>query len=203
VAVVTVLQPLAQYNVSVIAIKTTWTTTRFALALALVGGLALLASACGGSSGANVAQAGTSTVPTPAGASDDPNAYSKCMRRHGVTNFPDSDGSRIRLSPTIDQRSQAFQAAARACRGLAPTPDPPAQRAQQQAQLLAFARCMRSHGVPNFPDPTADGQLNLGRISHGRRVGVDSNTPQFRSAQHACQRLAPGGSGAPGSKAKP
>ena len=34
---------------------------------------------------------------------------------------------------------------------------------------LAFAQCMRSHGVPNFPDPTSSGQLNLN--------GVNSQSP--------------------------
>ena len=71
----------------------TWTTTRSARALAIVGvvGLTLLASACGGSSGAHVAQIGTTTGPKRSAASDDPNAYSACMRSHGVGNFPDPD----------------------------------------------------------------------------------------------------------------
>jgi hypothetical protein len=68
-------------------------TTRSTLALATVGavGLTLLASACGSSSGAKVAQTGTTTGPKPSGASADPNAYSACMRSHGVGNFPDPD----------------------------------------------------------------------------------------------------------------
>jgi hypothetical protein len=55
---------------------------------------------------------------------------------------------------------------------------------QHQAQLLAFARCMRSHGVPSFADPTARG-LTL-------PAGIDANSPSFQAAFQACRRLLPG-----------
>jgi len=46
---------------------------------------------------------------------------------------------------------------------------------------------MRTHGVPNFPDP----------ISAGAGVqlsgGIDPQSPAFRSAQGVCQKLMPGG----------
>jgi hypothetical protein len=64
---------------------------------------------------------------------------------------------------------------------LAPRADP----------ALAYARCVRSHGVPSFPDPTA---------SHGLVIPDDVNpqSPAFQSAERACAMLLPGGSG-PGS----
>jgi hypothetical protein len=48
---------------------------------------------------------------------------------------------------------------------------------------------MRSHGVPNFPDPTTSG----GRVD----LNIDPNTfhpdsPQFRTAQQDCRKLRPG-----------
>jgi hypothetical protein len=49
---------------------------------------------------------------------------------------------------------------------------------------------MRSHGVPNFPDPNGSGpsvQL-LGSSS-----GINPQSPAFQSAQTSCQRLLPGG----------
>ena len=51
---------------------------------------------------------------------------------------------------------------------------------------LAFAKCMRAHGVPNFPDPNgSSGQL-------GPNSGIDPNSPQFQSALNGrCQSLAP------------
>jgi hypothetical protein len=54
--------------------------------------------------------------------------------------------------------------------------------------LLAFSTCMRSHGEPNFPDPNSQGQLS---IASG--AGIDPQSSRYRSAQAACQKLAPGG----------
>lgn len=59
------------------------------------------------------------------------------------------------------------------------------------AQALAYARCMRSHGVPDYRDPTTSG----GGISLNPGKGVDPNTPQFRAAQQACRTLLPGPGG--------
>jgi hypothetical protein len=52
---------------------------------------------------------------------------------------------------------------------------------------VAFAQCMRSHGVPNFSDPTrvAGGEVN--------NIGADPESPAFEAAQRSCQRLVPGG----------
>jgi hypothetical protein len=56
----------------------------------------------------------------------------------------------------------------------------------EQEQALAFARCMRENGVPDFPDPDADGRF--------RDVGHEQqDDPSFRAAQEACRELAPGG----------
>ncbi len=53
---------------------------------------------------------------------------------------------------------------------------------------LAFARCMRAHGVPDFPDPNGQtGQLGPGS-------GIDPDLPQFQSALNGpCESLAPPG----------
>jgi hypothetical protein len=70
------------------------------------------------------------------------------------------------------------------------------------ANALAFAQCMRSHGVPNFPDP---GSTNGGgglQISARQRVGsgasmsvngVPVSAPAFRSAMQACHSKLPNG----------
>jgi hypothetical protein len=50
-----------------------------------------------------------------------------------------------------------------------------------------FAQCMRSHGVPNFSDPT---QVGSGEVS---ALGADPQSPAFEAAQRSCQRLIPGG----------
>jgi hypothetical protein len=48
---------------------------------------------------------------------------------------------------------------------------------------------MRSHGVPDFPDPVGN-SLQL-KASPGSDLNPVS--PQFKAAQKACQSLAPGG----------
>jgi hypothetical protein len=55
-------------------------------------------------------------------------------------------------------------------------------RVPAQAQLLKYARCMRAHGLSNFPDPTSSG-LSLS--------GVDPNSRQFQAALKVCCSLLP------------
>lgn len=65
-------------------------------------------------------------------------------------------------------------------------------------QFLAYVNCMRSHGVPNLPDPGAEGGIQLSSSS-----GINPLSPAFKTAQAQCAKLEPGGgpSGvAPGSK---
>ena len=56
------------------------------------------------------------------------------------------------------------------------------------AAFLKFSDCMRSHGVPNFPDPGSTGGIELSPGS-----GLDPSSPAFRSAQSECKKLLPGG----------
>jgi hypothetical protein len=58
--------------------------------------------------------------------------------------------------------------------------------------LVAFAVCMRRHGVPNFPDPKAD--ANGYHLRYGPENGIDVRSPQFKSAEQACKRLLPNAS---------
>jgi hypothetical protein len=173
-----------------------------ALAVSGVVGLSLLASACGGgSSGAKVAQVGTTSSAKGSGSSNsaNPTAYSACMRSHGVGNFPDPDSKgRILITSGVsangqktgvDVNSPQFERARNTCQKLQPNGGRPtaAQQAREQQAMLTFAQCMRSHGVPKFPDPKAGGALAL-----GTKAGVDPNTPQFKAAQQTCQKLVPG-----------
>jgi hypothetical protein len=179
------------------------------LALAALASLALVAAGCGGSSAPGVAQAPTSTTttqPSQSGGSEsgsakgNPAAFSACMRSHGVPKFPDPDSTGripLRAGPGtgIDPESSQFKAAANACRKLAPEEKPPspAQQAKDRAQLLRFSACMRSHGLPKFPDPQPSGGLSINKNS-----GINLQSPQFKSAQKACDNLLPGSPGSSG-----
>lgn len=174
-------------------------------ALALAAAVALALAGCGGgSSSSGVAATGSTTASTaPAsGGSATPAAdttraeqFSQCMRSHGVPNFPDPTNGKLSLrvggSSGINPNSPQFQSAQRACRSLAPNQSAsPGQSSQLQAQALKFAQCMRSHGVPNYPDPSVSG----GTVRFTAPSGAfNAQSPQFKSAQQACRSDAPGG----------
>ena len=60
--------------------------------------------------------------------------------------------------------------------------------------MMKFAACMRSHGVPNWPDPT----LDRGRaVFDPQAVGIDPNSPQISAKMHDCERVFPASIGIP------
>jgi hypothetical protein len=170
--------------------------------IASVIALSLLAAGCGGSSGsgAKVAQVGsTQMTTTGAGSSRSAKlaaavAFAACMREHGVPRFPDPDVSGTTFNFPIPRNSPQFKAAERTCRKLLPNRGEPTP--QEQAKLLrdalAYAVCMREHGVPRFPDPKTgpDGGPDFGPI--GPSTGVNLNSPQVKAAQRVCHKLLPG-----------
>ena len=67
------------------------------------------------------------------------------------------------------------------------------------AKQVAFAQCMRAHGVPDFQDPTLKrSALGVG-VSQGVSASV-AQSPAFNSAQNACRTLLPPGSQGPGNR---
>jgi len=126
-------------------------------------------------------------------------AYSACVRAHGVPNFPDPKVSvhgngvsvAIGINPSISGNPH-FKSAQQACSKLLPGgPAPEHNQAispQEQSQYLKAAACIRSHGIPNFPDPTFSG----GGV-HVSQKGINLHSPQARAAEEACQALIPGG----------
>jgi hypothetical protein len=126
-------------------------------------------------------------------------AFSRCMRSHGVTNFPDPSGGKFGLqvqqTPNstsvngVEVNGPAFRSAMTACRSYLPNGGHPtaAQTAKAKAQALAMSRCMRSHGVPNFPDPQFPSGGGAGIRLNGS--GINPNSPAFQAAQKACGSL--------------
>ncbi len=178
--------------------KTEWPSRHRArwLARTLAGVLSAIAIAACGSSGLG-ATGGGSTVP---GSSDSAAlAMSECMHSHGVPNFPDptqspgGEGLSVNRSPGsstvtvagIPFSGPAFTAAARACRfgpggrGHRGVPE------STKVKELAFARCMRAHGVPNFPDPSFPAG---GRIERPEVAGLSLNSLAVQRAEVTCNR---------------
>jgi len=120
--------------------------------------------------------------------------FSACIRGHGITSFPDPNSQGMIQGAEIDPNAPTFRSALRACEkllpngSLAPTS---AEEAQRQQQMLVFSKCMRAHGIGDFPDPTNGGQLQL---NGGPGSDLDPNNPQFQRARTACEgQLPPGG----------
>jgi hypothetical protein len=178
------------------------------LVLAAVG---LAAAGCGGGTSPPVANLGTTTsraasaavakgsassgpalTPQQETAVDD--AYAACMTGHGVEARAIKGGGVgfIMRPGSPGPGSPTFLAAQRACKNLLPKGGLPApNQAQVQArvaEMRTLAECMRSHGVPKFPDPSSNGSLLLTPSS-----GIDPNSPQFQTAQKDCARYFPGG----------
>jgi hypothetical protein len=175
------------------------------IGLAGVVGLSLVADGCGGSSGsgAKVAQVDSTQTTTTGTALSGRSkrealvAFSACMREHGVPKFPDpvAVGNGMRLSfgseNGIDPNAPQFKRAERACRALLPNggKSTPQEQAKHMQEALAYAACIRKHGVPSFPDPKAS---RGGGIEWGD-LGVDPASPVLRAAEQACWKLVPGG----------
>jgi hypothetical protein len=119
-------------------------------------------------------------------------AFSRCMRTHGVSDFPDpvvtsSPGqTSIKIRAVAkDNGSPQFKAAQQACQHLLPGPEtesPAARQAHAQA-LLAFARCLRGHGLASFPDPNSQGQITMEMIT---AAGINLHAPNVLPAARAC-----------------
>jgi hypothetical protein len=58
-------------------------------------------------------------------------------------------------------------------------------------RAVAYANCMRQHGVPNFPDPLPNGGFGLDPSVTGGTNGQVS--PQYQAAENACASLSPVG----------
>ena len=73
-------------------------------------------------------------------------------------------------------------------RGSGPSGGASLRLAGSGKNIAEFASCMRTHGEPNFPDPNAQGVLSIDSSS-----GIDPSSPQFQSAQRACEKYLPNG----------
>ena len=147
--------------------------------------LALLAAGCGAAKSPSVAHLGTTTTTTVPQSSARPSGvlYASCMRAHGVAGFPDSAISvnaagQVELRVPVDIKNEAgFLSASRACQRDLPNSSSAPSKSVNIHEALEYAECMRSHGIPDFPDPLPGGGFN---------IPGNTNTPQFQAAQTAC-----------------
>ncbi len=167
--------------------RSTSRNTSFGRPVALVSIASLLMTACGASS---------SSPTTSASASNSPAAvafkYASCMRQHGVAGYPDPhvttnpDGSVAMAvaGPANGSAAPAFRSAQKACGGILlaqSSNNGPGGPSRQQ--FLAFAHCLHTHGISDFPDPDTQGQITGQMINAS---GVDLKAPSFKTTADAC-----------------
>jgi hypothetical protein len=120
------------------------------------------------------------------------------MRAHGVPSFPDPSGGGggVNLAGTgINPESPAFKSARLACAKLAPGAAGGVRATGSQfLAAVTIAKCMRTEGFPDFPDPTRvdsppDPILIVGPGLFFRVSAVfNPNAPQPERAVTACGR---------------
>lgn len=152
----------------------------------------LLVSACGGSSKPPASHLSGNAAANKS-VIDDAYRYSACMRTHGVTNFGDphvgTNGNSVQIVVHIDPAitgSPSFKSAQHACAHIMPAASNGPTPAQIQARtdaILAFAKCMREHGFPKFPDPDSQGHLSPAMLS---AAGINLQQPAIKPAAYAC-----------------
>jgi hypothetical protein len=161
-------------------------TPRLPKAAAAIAAATLIA-ACGSNSASSSSSGDHPTQAQIQQEQQDAVRFARCMRSNGVPNFPDPTTSPREFKEAFNTHSPAFQSAETACQHLLPRGGPPRQsEAHSQAQiaaLLAFARCIRSHGFPNFPDPTSSGQVTHEMLAN---AGINLHQPAVPQAADAC-----------------
>jgi hypothetical protein len=81
----------------------------------------------------------------------------------------------------------------------APAGPPTINQVTFMGKLLAYAHCMRSHGIAGFPGPTPgpNGQGGGFSISAGPESDFGPDNPRYEAANRACQGLLPYGGALP------
>jgi hypothetical protein len=157
--------------------------------------LVALVSACGSSAPAQTS-GGSGSDPAAANAQKAVK-FAECMRSNGVSQFPDPNASgkltidAVANGSGLNPNAPAFKQAISACKDLEPAGFTGSQRSsQQQAAALKFAQCIRTNGVPDFPDPLPNGPLvDTNRIPSAAQPGGMSS---LHAAMQKCREVAAG-----------
>jgi hypothetical protein len=153
-------------------------------------GVVLLLAGLAGCSASNGSAGATTTTSGRQAAAAVWRELVRCARANGMPNLPD---------PQIDSNGRASfpngtpeppASVRRACQSIydrlpASARDDEERPPADMQALLRFARCMREHGVADFPDPDAEGNF---RAQAG---ATNPETPKFKSAMQACRQLDP------------
>jgi hypothetical protein len=139
-------------------------------------------------------------------------AFANCMRANGVPNFPDPEpggGFAFPIPAGFQPGAPAVISAQAKCGRFMPHPpsgpsvggSSPQQSAQALAQLRRVARCMRQHGISDFPDPQTSTPSNLNPAGYSNITNyegvfllfpatINMQSPAWEQAAAACGPLA-------------
>lgn len=172
--------------------------------LAVTVGLLLLTAACGSGTSSSSTSSTSSTSSSDTGGVSaayvsDTLGFARCMRAHGVPDYPDPNASG-QEPPNSKQliASPRGQAAVGACSSWSNRihNDVAAQSQTVMGEYVRFAQCMRAHGLPDFPDPVnAEGRVEF--LLSASQDGFDPHSPQVLAKAHQCESVLPPGSGLP------
>jgi hypothetical protein len=141
-------------------------------------------SASGGSAGATTTTSGQQAAAAVL------REFVRCARANGMPNLPDlrlDSNGQVSIPPGTPEPPKSVE---RACRSIWERLPASASGEQERPPadmqaLLRYARCMREHGMADFPDPQADGRFPLPQSLRGGK------TPSFLRANQACRQLNP------------
>lgn len=159
----------------------------------IVTGAALLAGCAGQGSSGPGPDSATGTAVNAAGQEATYQELAECMRTHGQPTVPDpvrdANGnwgfppSAGKLIPpaaceSLYRQARSVNEALSSTAGAVPL--------AEMAKLLSFARCMRGHGLPDWPDPTQGGRFEL-----PARYALPAGERLVAGPLHACPGAGP------------
>jgi hypothetical protein len=119
--------------------------------------------------------------------------HAQCLREHGVQASDPSPGKGFQVVGKPGDDPNKLKRAEDACQHFLKGIKPPRPSAKEQAEMtdraLKFSRCMRAHGVTDFPDPQIDGDGRM-TMRIPKSVGGPDN-PRLQAAQKACASVGP------------
>jgi hypothetical protein len=118
--------------------------------------------------------------------------FAQCMRDNGIPDFQDpkfdenGDIDDMSLPKGVDLKTA--QAAQETCQKYLPNGGAAGKiNPDDVKKFREYAQCMRENGVPKFPDPDAEGHLQV--------KAININGPEYKAANEKCAHLTPGGGG--------
>jgi hypothetical protein len=125
----------------------------------------------------------------------------QCMREHGIPDFPDpiidqhgqlqlpqggaGDHAKEEMDNNPDAQRVCLPILDRLPPNVAGRSQGPGQFSQEDlANLLKFAQCMRRNGIPEWPDPKADGSFPIS----GTPLSSEGKSARIRAGFQACKQ---------------